>query len=86
MQSQNMAILSHLKSGKTVTSLEALNLFGCLRLGARISELRSLRWPINTDMINVGKKRIAKYSITAAKEYWPDYSGPVTSYELKHGY
>jgi hypothetical protein len=40
MQSQNMAILSHLKSGKTVTSLEALNLFGCLRLGARISELK----------------------------------------------
>ena len=39
------------------------------------------------DMIDVGNnRRVAQYCIAAAKEYWPDYSGPVTSYELKHGY
>jgi|GEM_PF-641744 len=87
MQSQNMAILSHLKSGKTITPIEALEKFGSFRLGARIFQLRQDGWPIHKDMIDVGNnRRVAQYCIAAAKEYWPDYDGPVTSYELKHGY
>ena len=40
MESQNKAILEHLTTGKTINSLEALNLFWCFRLAARISNLR----------------------------------------------
>lgn len=38
--SQNTTILAHLRSGKTVTQLEAYNAFGCTRLSARIFDLR----------------------------------------------
>jgi len=34
-------IKKHLKSGNTITSLEAIDLFGCTRLAARIHDLKS---------------------------------------------
>lgn len=41
---------SHLASGKTITQLEALGLYGMFRLAARIKELRDRGWDINTEM------------------------------------
>jgi len=38
--SHNAAILSHLKSGRTITPLDALKLYGCMRLAARVHDLR----------------------------------------------
>ena len=38
--SQKQEILAHLKAGKGMTPIDALSKFGCLRLGARIYELR----------------------------------------------
>lgn len=38
--SQDEQILAHLRSGATLTPLEALVKFHCLRLGARIYELK----------------------------------------------
>lgn len=38
--SQNKSILSHLRTGETITQLEAYNKFGCTRLSARIYDLR----------------------------------------------
>ncbi|AIT09102.1 hypothetical protein LO80_03375 [Candidatus Francisella endociliophora] len=38
--SQEKQILEHLKSGKELTPLEALLEYGCMRLGARIYDLR----------------------------------------------
>jgi hypothetical protein len=40
--SQKAEILAHLKLGKSLTPLEALRMFGCLRLAARISEIRDI--------------------------------------------
>lgn len=40
--SQNRKIRKYLESGKCITSLEALNLFGCMRLASRIWDLRDL--------------------------------------------
>jgi len=40
ISSQNTTILEHLRSGKTVTQIEAYNAFGCTRLSARIYDLR----------------------------------------------
>ena len=40
-QSQCDRILRYLQSGKRLTSLEALDKFGCLRLSARILDLKN---------------------------------------------
>jgi len=37
---QSSAILDYMLSGHAITPLEALDLFGCFRLGARIWDLR----------------------------------------------
>mgnify|MGYP003645073379 CR=1 FL=1 len=39
-------VLKYLQSGKKLTPLEALNYFGCFRLGARICELREAGYQI----------------------------------------
>lgn len=40
MESSKSKILAYLKDGYSLTSLEALTMFGCLRLAARVFELR----------------------------------------------
>lgn len=40
-RSQRAKIRKHLEDGNTINAMAALNLFGCFRLGARISELRN---------------------------------------------
>lgn len=59
--SQNADILKHLKEGKTITQMQALNLFGCFRLASRIEQLRHRDIPIKTDMIKENGKRFARY-------------------------
>lgn len=57
------AILSYLAAGHRLTALEALNRFGCFRLGARIYDLKHRGYPIGTCMItdeDTGK-RFAQY-------------------------
>lgn len=63
MKSQTNQIRQHLESGKTITSLEALEMYGCLRLGARIYDLKSVGMPIKTERKTNGKKWFAEYSI-----------------------
>ena len=60
-QSQSKKILAHLKAGKTITPLQALNLFGCMRLSARIYDLNEKGHNIKSEMISIGKKRFARY-------------------------
>ena len=63
MNSQNKQILNHLESGKTITPIDALNLFGCFRLGARIHDLKSEGHDIKTEIKSVNGKRFAEYSL-----------------------
>ena len=58
---QTDQILAHLQSGKSITPIDALNLFGCFRLGARILELRKEGFDIETEMIHENGKTFAKY-------------------------
>ena len=37
---QTTAIKNHLESGKTITSMEAFQLYGCTRLSAKIFDLK----------------------------------------------
>ena len=41
-QSQCEKILVHLQAGKSINPIQALNLYGCFRLGARIYDLKKL--------------------------------------------
>lgn len=61
--SQNTLILKHLQSGKTLTPIDALNLFGSLRLGARIKNIRDDGYKVVTEMISQGGKTFARYSM-----------------------
>ena len=63
MESQNLQIRKHLESGKTITPLEALSMYGCLRLGARIYDLRQEGLPVKTEIKRNGRKRFAEYSL-----------------------
>jgi hypothetical protein len=67
MDTQASKILRHLVIGYSITPLEALKLFGCLRLGARIHQLRKERWPVKSTMISINGKRVAQYSLPKAK-------------------
>ena len=66
-ESQKKSILDWLSEGNTITSLQALNMFGCLRLASRISDLRSEGFPIAKEMIEVNGKRVAQYWLQRAK-------------------
>lgn len=62
MQSQCDAILAELKLGRRITPLQALTRFHCLRLAARIGELRDRGWRIKTGERRLeGGKVIAEY-------------------------
>lgn len=69
---QNQQILDHLKTGKVLTPLEALDSFGCFRLSARIYELKDAGWPIMCERQAVESGRIVgHYSLTMDKVWWP---------------
>lgn len=63
-ESQNESIRKHLREGKALTSIDALVLFGCFRLSARIKDLRDRGEPIESELVNDGKKRYARYFIS----------------------
>lgn len=61
-QSQNMRILAHLKTGGKITALSALEKFNCMRLSARIKDLKEMGYPINSEFIRVPSgKRVKAY-------------------------
>ena len=61
--SQNAAIKSALLKGEIITPIDALNRFGCLRLSARIWDLRNEQGLPIEMILSEGKKRFAKYFI-----------------------
>ncbi len=48
-EAQATEILNHLKAGLSISPLEALGKFGCLRLSARIYDLRKLGHTIHME-------------------------------------
>lgn len=59
--SQNALIKGWLLNGYSITPMEALNMFGCFRLSARIANLRDEGMPVVTDMVTINDKRVARY-------------------------
>lgn len=67
-QSQCDAILRYLKQGNTITQLEALDLFKCLRLASRVNDLRNRGHVIDTITETVYNRngepcRVARYKL-----------------------
>ena len=60
---QKENILAYLKAGHSLTGLEALQLFGTMKLATRISELRSEGHDILHQMVNRNGKWVAKYQM-----------------------
>lgn len=61
LDSQNALIKGWLLNGKSITPMEALNMFGCFRLSARIANLREEGMPVVTDIVTINDKRVARY-------------------------
>ena len=63
--SQKDRILDYLMEGHSLTPLEALNLFGCFRLGARIADIKKMGYLVRTETVHDRKtgKRYASYSL-----------------------
>ena len=64
---QKAQILDHLKQGKTITPMEALQEYGCFRLAAAIYDLRGEGYKIDTESVNWGNKTFARYQMRAEK-------------------
>ena len=61
---QEVAIFNWLQQGRTLTALQALQRFGCLRLAARIYDLRTaIR--IESERVKVGDKHVVRYRLAA---------------------
>lgn len=60
--SQSKAIAAWLMTGHSITPLEALQMFGCLRLGARVWDLREKGMDIVSRKLQVSpRKRVSQY-------------------------
>ena len=59
--SQRKAIGRHLRSGQSLTPLDALHKFGTLRLSGRIFELKRDGMNIGKIMVTRGGKKVARY-------------------------
>jgi hypothetical protein len=59
--SQTAKILEALKKGARLTSLEALNRFGCMRLASRINTLKKEGYNVKGEMISNNGKHYKVY-------------------------
>ena len=66
MKPQTKAVLKVLESGQSLTALQALSALGIGRLAARIEELRSAGYAVETTLVHAGEKRFARYRLERA--------------------
>jgi hypothetical protein len=68
---QTDLVFQHLKREGTITPMEALRLYSCFRLAARIGEIRQDGHDIQTVMVErstrSGKARVAEYRYQARR-------------------
>jgi hypothetical protein len=63
MKSQTKLIKDHLQAGHSITPLQALRLYGCLRLGARIYDLKRDGLDIDSHLVRQNGKQFSEYSL-----------------------
>ena len=68
-QSQAGLILRHLQSGATLTALDALDLFGCNRLAARVADLKAKGYNVKSRwLVTPLGKRVSEYYLTSTND------------------
>ena len=61
-RSQTDRILDYMLSGKSITPLEALDMFGCFRLGARIADIKAKGYIVYSEFVTTpSKKKVKRY-------------------------
>ena len=66
--SQRDSVLRFLQAGNTITPIDALNMFGCLRLATVSFDLRQEGWDIETiDTKSANGKKFASYKLRVNK-------------------
>ena len=60
-ESQNAQLKAHLDAGNTITSLEAMEVLGSVRLSGRIFDLKEDGYPVAWVWEGEGKKRYKRY-------------------------
>ena len=61
-KSQADRILDYMLAGNAITPLEALNLFGCFRLPARIADIKARGYLVYSEFVNLeNQKKVKKY-------------------------
>lgn len=56
-------IKAHLDKGESITAIEALNMFQCFRLAARMHDLKESGYPFMKEMVKLDNGRtIAQYT------------------------
>ena len=68
MIGQTTKILAYMQGGGSLTQFEALNLFGCMRLGARIWDLRHDGHRIISELVHTANRhgepvKYARYTL-----------------------
>lgn len=67
-ETQKARILVHLKSGRSLTALEAFEMGFGMRLAAVIHYLRLAGYPVTKEMVKVGRgKKVARYSLPSGQ-------------------
>lgn len=62
--SQNARILAYLLEGNAITPIEALDLFGCFRLGARIGDIKEAGYAVKSEYVKLPNgKQVKKYHL-----------------------
>ena len=59
--SQEQQILKDLEKGKRITALDAFKKYGCLRLAARIREIKNAGYNVDKNMVKKTGKTFASY-------------------------
>ena len=60
-KAQNDRIRMYLETGKSLTAMDALVRFNCLRLAARIKNLRDDGVPIKSELVHKDGKKYSRY-------------------------
>lgn len=68
---QNEQVIRHLKTGKSLTPIEALREYGIFRLAARVHDLKLDGWPIRKEMVRTEANSFARYHLDMDKSLWP---------------
>jgi len=63
MKSQNVLIINYLKKNNSINPIQALAMFGCFRLAARVDDLKHSGYEIVSEIKSEKGKRYAEYKL-----------------------